>query len=272
MLRFFILFIFISVVSLSAQAQKNEIGVRVLASGYVGDINPSNYSSFSGSGYGIFYRKNHNKRISTKIALSKTFVEAYDFENSDPNLRDRGLSFTSEIIELAGQLEVSFFDFQVDEGKDKATPYLFGGVALINFNPKAIYEGSLVELRPLGTEGQFLNNSKATYSKFAASFPVGIGFKYNFAGKWNVNTEIGLRYTTTDYLDDVSGTYADNQEILEQGGVAAAFLSNPASDNTRYGIEGQQRGNDVFNDTYSFITFGLSYTFKPFRCPELSDY
>ena len=272
MLRFFTLSILISIVSLSAHAQIHEIGGRVLVSGYVGDINPTNYTDFSGSGFGIFYRKNFNKRISTKISLSKARVEGNDMWNSEQSLQDRGLSFRSDIYELAGQLEVSFFDFQVNEGKDKVTPYLFGGVGVFNFTPEAFYDGGYVELRPLGTEGQFLNNSKTTYSNIAASFPLGIGFKYNFAGKWCINSEVGMRYTTTDYLDDVSGTYADSQEILEQGGEVAAYLSNPSQAGNRYGNKGQQRGNDVFNDTYSFITFGISYTFKPFRCPELSDY
>ncbi len=42
----------------------------------------------------------------------------------------------------------------------------------------------------------------------AVCFPVAVGFKYNVSDNVNVFAEVGYRFTTSDYLDDVSTTYA----------------------------------------------------------------
>jgi hypothetical protein len=62
----------------------------------------------------------------------------------------------------------------------------------------------------LGTEGQNseLYPERKPYGTMAFCFPLGVGVKYNIAPRVNLTFEIMHRFTTTDYLDDVSTTYA----------------------------------------------------------------
>jgi hypothetical protein len=65
-----------------------------------------------------------------------------------------------------------------------------------------------------------------------------------------------MRKTSTDYIDDVSGTYYDVEATREERGDIAAQLSHrnidgPAEANT-------QRGNPLNNDTYSFVQFTVA--------------
>ena len=57
------------------------------------------------------------------------------------------------------------------------------------------------------------------------SFPFGIGGKYGLDNKWSIGLEIGLHYTLSDYIDDVSGVYYDKKLIRQYKGDIAAYLS-----------------------------------------------
>ena len=43
---------------------------------------------------------------------------------------------------------------------------------------------------------------------FAASFPMGFGFKYSINRQYSIGMELGYRFTTTDYLDGLSDKYS----------------------------------------------------------------
>jgi hypothetical protein len=61
--------------------------------------------------------------------------------------------------------------------------------------------------------------------------------------------EWGMRYTFTDYLDDVSGVYFDNETLKIQKGNLVAQLAD-RSDVIH--VAGTQRGNSKTHDWYSF--------------------
>ncbi len=73
--------------------------------------------------------------------------------------------------------------------------------------------------------------------------------------------EYGMRWTNTDYMDDVSTTYADPNAIRAAYGDVAAYFSNPAdiTDSQIYNQTqpGQQRGNPMNKDSYMFANFTL---------------
>ncbi|MEO6758442.1 MAG: hypothetical protein ABIO24_03240, partial [Saprospiraceae bacterium] len=69
-----------------------------------------------------------------------------------------------------------------------------------------------------------------------------------------------------DYIDDVSGTYADVRDIKAQRGeIAAAFADR--SGEPKIGLPGRQRGNGKKNDTYALVNIGVFYYFGSIRCP-----
>ena len=80
-----------------------------------------------------------------------------------------------------------------------------------------------------------------------------------------IGIDIGARKTNTDYLDDVSTSYPDLQELAENNGMLAAQLSDRTAEFT--GVpsqiqEGTQRGNPVYNDWYFMGGVTVAYRFR----------
>ena len=126
----------------------------------------------------------------------------------------------------------------------------------------AKYENHWYALEPLGTEGQgtSANPGKNKYSRAGTAFPFGVGMKYNLNKNIILGLEWGMRKTFTDYLDDVSSTYADPIVLFrENGSLAAALGDRSLSKDTQSHI-GLQRGNSRNKDWYSFA--GLIITVK----------
>ena len=127
-------------------------------------------------------------------------------------------------------------------------------------------------LRSLGTEGQgsSLYPEKKPYSPVALAIPFTLGIKYALNTKMNVFAELIYRFTNTDYLDDVSGTYApDAFPPLPDGSPSPGFLLQDRSYETgsSIGIKGRQRGNSLKTDSYATFKVGLSFNLQTYRCP-----
>ncbi len=192
---------------------------------------------------------------STKVSFFWFLVNGDDANTYEQFRRNRNLKFRSNILELSGQVE--FFLNKVErnvkrkykiKGTDafrnlKINVYGFMGAGVAFFNPKAKYDGKWRALQPLGTEGQGLSgaimitgqqeedrvvyNGPAAYRRFTIVIPFGIGFKQVIDKYWSVGLEIGARKTYTDYIDDVSTNYYDNDQIREERGDMAADLADP---------------------------------------------
>jgi len=151
-------------------------------------------------------------------------------------------------------------------------PYFYTGVGLTFFNPKAMLDGSWVALQPLGTEGQGLAGRPDKYKRYTMCFPVGAGLKYMINQQWSLSLDVSLRYTLSDYIDDVSTTYYFADEIQAANGTAAGVLSDRALDPSLgwTGVisysDGRnnylQRGNPRYNDAYMFAIISVHYRFK----------
>lgn len=162
--------------------------------------------------------------------------------------RSRNLSFHSHIAE--GSLTM-----QANLGKNKRM-YVFGGVGYFTFNPKTKLGNSVYELHKYGTEGQYHNPQKAPYALNAVSFPFGVGYKLAATKNGYFSLEFSFRKTTTDYIDDVSTTYADPTLLTASNGSIAVQLSNRSLPTGIPGFSepGAIRGNSKNNDNFSFLT------------------
>lgn len=78
----------------------------------------------------------------------------------------------------------------------KFVPYVFGGVGLLDFEPRA---------GDVGGFGPLPNNSKQIYDKQLLVIPVGAGFEFYLTDDLVFNGRATLRITNTDYLDDLAG-------------------------------------------------------------------
>ncbi len=108
----------------------------------------------------------------------------------------------------------------------KFNVYLFGGVGGVFYNPKPLRD----------FEQQFTDN----FSKFGATFPVGLGLKYSIDAKWSLGLELGRRFTSTDYIDGYTSKHSEHKDTYYFGIFSAV-----------YKIRNDRRGVPIFRNPYS---------------------
>ena len=134
--------------------------------------------------------------------------------------------------------------------------------------------GSWHALRPLCTEGEGYVPTRKKYSLVQVIIPFGIGFKYALSADWSIGIEYGVRKTFTDYIDDVSKTYFDPNELAKQKGQLAVEMANPSNHSLpkwqSITAAGQQRGDPKQKDSYmfSFISFYYKIPRGRFTLPK----
>jgi hypothetical protein len=99
------------------------------------------------------------------------------------------------------------------------------------------------------------------YSPIGIAVPFGVGAKWVVNGGWQVGVELCYRFTSTDYLDDISGFYADRPltSRATAESIAAAGTNAGSLDQHRFNPNGTTlRGNPNNNDGYCTIQLTLS--------------
>lgn len=245
-------------------------GTRGAGKGFIKDLNLTQTKPVAGLQLGVLYRSVAGLRLD----LSRGTVAA-----SDAVLKDdqsvahyryrRNLHFRSIILEAALLAEIYPLPilFPPDEHKKvpRFSPYLMGGLGVFRFNPQANLNGEWVYLQTLRTEGQGFHAypDRKPYSLTQVNFPAGIGLRYEVSAMLNLRVEVLHRFLRTDYLDDVSTTYIDqNQFFLELDAPTAqrAFLlSNrqAAVNSSSVNMPGSIRGNPGKNDAYFSVMVKL---------------
>lgn len=267
------LFLILGLVSISeTKAQKVEMGVLGGVSYYYGDI--VNYSFQTESlkpAAGIFLRYH----VTPSLTLRGNAMYCRVF-GADSNLSDgkdtkwqkaRNLAFYSDIYELSGMLEYNFIP-DGNKGRkirNRFIPYMFGGFGLFYFEPQAIHPitGEPIALRPLKLNG-------TSYSPIAYAIPFGFGMRCYVNKNWQVGLELGMRFTTTSYLDDIDGkSRYPNPEMLasDDARIMASRNENSMNPTTQMvsNINGKPRGKiDYITDIYMINGITVSYRFWTF--------
>lgn len=245
---------------------KNEIGFTVGGMNYIGDLNNQSMFGRVNLALGGLYRLNFDERWSLRVDVDYGHVEG----GNPDYIERRNLSFRSYILEGSMRVEFNFFPFSMRDDHFVWTPYLFGGIGFFAFNPKAYYtdplsgESGWFELQPLGTEGQGspLTPERTPYTLKQLSMPFGVGVKYHPSKSLTLSAEYGFRKTWTDYIDDVSTTYVDNEQLAYSSGDLTAGLAD-RSDEVVPGYvnaAGIKRGDDSLDDWFAY--FNVSMTVK----------
>lgn len=258
MKRILLLFCVVSLLQV-ANSQSLELGIVGGVSLYSGDLSEDEFGLYFQNlkpAFGFFGRYNLNRTLAMRLGFTHGQVQ----EEEDTPIPD-GLftrSFRSNISEFSLVAEVNVFRLGPPGGINLIS-YLYAGGAVFNFRPETFYDGSWIDLQPLGTEGQGLPGYEAPYKLTQFAVPVGAGIKIDM-GSWMLSFELGGRKLFTDYLDDISNAPVFYRDILEGNGQLAAALSNPTIDvndpvdeNTRYVRGGK------YKDWYYFGTVGLSF-------------
>jgi hypothetical protein len=262
-MRKFLVFVFLSC-SLWSHAQNFHIGIFGGVSAYQGDLTDKLFPKKTTNGaIGITLNYELTDKWTIRGGLTYSVVGGADRFSDKPDLIARNLSFETHLVELSAVAEYNFFNLY----ERRYTPYIFGGLAVFHFNPYA-YNGSTTKifLQPLGTEGQDIlgYSGRKKYALTQAAIPFGGGLKFAISDNVRVGLELGMRKLFTDYLDDVSKTYADPADLLAAKGQLAVDMSYRGDEvptgSPTYPAKGDQRGSEESKDWYYFT--GLHLTFR----------
>lgn len=209
--------------------------------------------------------------------------------------KQRNLDFRTNIVE--GYLAVEFFPFMilnnVQDRQPRLRPYGVAGIGMFHFNPQgSITDASgnktWVFLHPLRTEGEGMKEypGRKEYKLTQFNIPMGFGLKYFVSERLNLSTEFLYRKSFTDYIDDVSTNYIDQNLFARYLSAADASIARQVSDKTigivtpginRY-APGTQRGNPKHDDAYFnlFLKIGIRLgeveggtSLHQLRCPHI---
>ncbi len=236
-----------------------EIGLSIGGTNFVGDVGPTEFHMPNNGFGGLFFRKPFNPHYALKTGIYIGDISADDADSKVSFKNDRNLSFQSRIIDINTVIEFNFLPY-LTGNKGAHTPYVFLGVGLTSFNPKANLNGELIELQPLSTEGQGTSAARddKPYKLLTVNIPFGVGYKVSIGEIVSINAEIGFRRTYSDFIDDVSGRYADPNILANEVSIEAAALSDRSLSQTNN--TDRFRGNPNNNDWYIFT--GVSIVFK----------
>ncbi len=285
-----------------------EIGASLGIMNYVGELDPGQSFVSPGLQYtkpsvGVHLMRKFHPRLFWRAAFTYGRVKGDDrtaLGDDGDFRRARDLNFRSDIFELKGDLIIDLFDNRGNYTKrSDYNVYGFIGLAGFYMRPQFLMidqatgerTSTWVAAQPYKTEGK-------SYSSFQMAIPFGLGFRYKLSKQWDLAFEIGWRRTFTDYLDDVSTTYAgpenlprDTWYIADRSAAAQYYghttITNPSMTQSNvmssdgqvdnythlagFGQKGDQRG-DKNTDWYIVTGFHLSYII-PERvvCPKFRN-
>lgn len=263
-----------------------ELGVTIGPSNFLGDLGGT-------QGKGTTFLKDNNFPM-TKLAFGlyagyhyrsilglRLAVNFGSLEGDDAIIKGKGgleearkirnSNFKSKLTELMLLAEIYPTTIIEDDPSDtwlKLRPYGVIGVGVFKFNPQGRVPGTdrWVDLQPLRTEGQGFAEypDRKPYKLTQLNIPMGAGVKYFLTETFHISLEVLHRKTFTDYIDDVSTDYIDENLFAKylgnQAGLAALMANKSgANGNTRFQA-GMKRGTPSNKDAY--YSFNLKFGFR----------
>ena len=203
---------------LPASAQEDyrfDIGAGVGMTGYLGDANSANLWANPSWDATILFRYILNPRLNfkTNFYVGGLRGDSSKMDNVLPN--DQNFKFSTTFFEIGELLEFHFFNYGMGESYRKLkrwTPYITAGVSITGWT----VDGS----------------GSATFT-----IPMGVGFKYKPALRWNIGLEFLMKKTFSDRVD--------GNNLSDPLGIKRGFMKN--------------------TDWYSTFSISISYEFSK-RC------
>lgn len=261
----FILLISICSFNLNAQTDylsKNSLGIGVGTSSYLGDLGKGTFvKDVMNANFSVQARfsHRHSKIFTTDVNLMYGRLKGDDAKTNSEGRRARNLSFKSRYIELGIFEEIYPLNFFLSEGTLPFEPYFITGFSVFHFKPTSVAsDGNTYSLRDLGTEGQGAPGYAKKYSLYNFALPIGLGLKMKLSNRLSVKLDGIMKYTNTDYIDDVSTNYAPYDVLLQNGGPIAVELSDRRANPTYTGQRGFSNRYDTVFNMFATFSYRLS--------------
>lgn len=289
--KYFITILFIGFGLMQAQAQNAPLsaGISLGGANYLGEIGGKFDPRASlldadiittSPAIGGFLRYAANDRVRVSGEVNYVHIRQNDANAESPARQARNLNFRNRMVEFGFRTDftvLSIADRSTNRnfakpGKLSLNAYVFTGIygvlhnpqAQVTYDPNNQWEDRWYDLRPLRTEGQV-----EEYASLIAAIPLGFSVELGLGYGWILGFEGSWRSTFTDYLDDISGMYANPdglsplaQAISSQSNEAViAAINDPSSGNVQnhqYSDGGTYRGNPETNDSYGTLQFTLT--------------
>lgn len=227
---------------------------------YQGELNDHDYThtdlintQFS---VGIGYNPNNNLAFQFHFMHGK--LTGADSLSDRRGARLRNLSFQSNVDEFSFRTEYKLF---ATWKKRFINPFAYAGAGVFWFRPKADFDGTLIELQPLGTEGQFIQTDDDDYNKpynlVQGSGILGAGIYFRLSDYTKLRFDAAVHLTLTDYIDDVSSVYPDSLGLATAPNGSTAILLSDRNDNGVFPKDGNLRGNESNKDSYVHFGIGI---------------
>ena len=219
------------------------VGTLLGSNYFIGDASNDGFDA----SFGMFIYYSLSPEIKFKVSYLSTnlntrfpdnFSESYKIKTQVNSLTLSGYYFLYELKNY--QIK---FDFHM-------------GLSVFRFQPKGQYNGFLYDLNNFNTE-------ENVYSLNQIAVPLGFSIQKEVFNFLTVGLELIYHKTFTDYLDDISGNYADYQNILDERGEIAAYFSDPSRVNTEFDYQKEgPRGNTSSTDSFVSVLFSISKSLK----------
>jgi hypothetical protein len=250
-----------------------EVGIEAGIAEYYGDLHTDMGLRSAKPAAGIFYRRLFGAYFAAGVHVNFASLGYSDAYNTDTFSHVRNLSFDTNVWDVSLRGTFNFFRFEPGSLTRRFTPYFTIGIGAFHFDPYAWYHNNKYYLQPLGTEGQGspLYPERKRYSLWSVEVPMGVGLKYNLNKSWNISCGVTYHFTATDYLDDVSTTYA-GRAAFPPGFSGKQTIGSILQDRSGVygnpiGEAGRQRGDSGNRDSIMGIEISLSYLFESYHCP-----
>lgn len=256
-----------------AQRYNMEVGGKVGIANYVGDIGGKEKEARpwlldmkwqkTRWSLGAFFRHKFHPQLAYNIGLTYVRIEGDDALSTNLGRVGRNLNFKNDMFNLHGRLEwYPYFLRKKDVGfntryRTGFETYLFAGLEAVIHSPKTELNGTTYYLRNYQTEGK-------SYSPVAFGIPMGIGFHFVFARRHRIGMELQWTWTSTDFLDDISGDYVSHAagSIEAQLANRNPELPDGVGAHPNNYLPGNKRGTGNRKDSYLLLTLTYSYGFK----------
>ncbi len=234
------------------KGQQFEIGITGGISTYYGELSPSTIGELWADVKPVV-----GIHVSTAPTNTIFVTGQYRHTNFDVNSELRLLSFRSHLHEFTAL--IGFNPLRLILGRPtRLYPYFELGYGIFHFNPQTKHSGELIDLQPLGTEGQGLRGNSALYSLWQPLVPFNAGLKLQISDRFSVGGELNFRILFTDYLDDVGSEEVNYIQLLEARGPIVARFSNPRIDPETPRDITYRRGGQ-YNDYYHFASISFNW-------------